>query len=437
MSYQDRTNFLTQTDALDWLFNNEFLADVHFEFNDNQIIYAHSLILATRSSLFHAQLQLSDTSIKVFCMPESNFDHYKEFLKFIYTNDCDLTNDNYQFLMKMAEKHTLHILWSMCNIFNQNLLKDKEEIPVKLFSCLSDTDTIAERFSDIIKSDEFLNIDRSIVQSLVSIDVIDETNECKIFDAIIRWAEFNCRNKNIPTSDANIRKMLKDVIKYIRFQFMTTDEFASCIAKNPGLLKFHEISDLLISISLKQNNTTGFSTIERKNIYDMSLAQEHTLVILKENSGIAIKCPSTRTIFKVSHRILLASCWVWAHAEDHLRCKLYMDDDLVLYEIELNCYRNNPLTPFNFDKKIVLIPDRKYTLELSYEQPNSTFWCRENPPATPFYETEGEVTFEFLEYGMNILRRFGFKKIKTKKNVGEEINEDSQKLQQETKSDDN
>lgn len=407
--------FDSQLEANKWLFNNQFLADVQFEFNDDQILYAHSLILATRSDVFHEQFKLCDSNVKVFCMPESKIEHYREFLKFIYTDDCDVTNDNYKFLWKIAINHDLNVLKNMC-CNHYELQKKIESVAKKTlsveYSIYTNSDTIAERFSEIIKSDELLTIDKETLETILKINSVDESNETEVFDAVMKWAEYACIQSNLSVTGANKRNVLGNLIKEIRFQYMTTDEFAACVAKHANVLTSEEITDLLVSISLKQFNKSRFSIKERNSLYDVSDVKENVLMILKDNQGELIKCPTTKAVFKVSHKILLTSCWIWAHSQDRISCKLSKEQE-ILYEYSKSSSPSAPLMSFYFDKKIVLSPDRKYTIEFSYENSNSTFWCRANSPATPFCENHGGVNFEFFEYGMNILRRLTFQQLKS------------------------
>lgn len=406
-------NFLTQHEALKWLTNNTFLADVHFVFDNNDILYAHSLILATRSNVFHTQIQLCETNIKEFHIQESNIEQYKEFLEFIYTDDCEVTENNYEYLMKLARNHSLTALVDKCmqfsESFNINNLNCENEIKAPKCSLLEDEDTIAERFSDIIKSDEFLNFDNETVYNLIKLDIVDETNESKIIDAVMEWAEYKCGKNNLTVTGLNKRNILGVIFNELRFQSMNVIDFAQCITKYSDMFTINEIADLLISIAKNKNNNSGFSAKQRKSIYNAS-ATEYTLIIRKDHPGELIRLPETKSIFKVSHRILLLSCWVWAHAQDLISCKL-RTGNIILYEGRKNASLKSPhLVAFNFVEKIILKPDCEYTLEFGYEKLESSFWCRIDPTANSFTETEGIVSFEFLEYGMNMLRRITFKK---------------------------
>ncbi len=71
-----------------YMFNNEFLSDVHFvvgEAPNQQTFPAHKYVLATGSSVFCAMLygDLARKEEDVICIPDVEPDSFKELLRFV------------------------------------------------------------------------------------------------------------------------------------------------------------------------------------------------------------------------------------------------------------------------------------------------------------------------------------------------------------------
>ena len=103
------------------MFNNSDMSDISFtcrEFaceGSETKFHAHKYVLATSSSVFYAMfygvLAERGSVIKISDTDEKSF---KEFLRFLYTDDCILTEKNVVPLLYLAKKYMVGTLTEMC-----------------------------------------------------------------------------------------------------------------------------------------------------------------------------------------------------------------------------------------------------------------------------------------------------------------------------------
>ena len=51
--------------------------------------------------------------------------------------------------------------------------------------------------------------------------------ECRLFGAVVRWAEAECQRQQLPMTFGNKQKVLGKALALIRFPLMTIEEFAA------------------------------------------------------------------------------------------------------------------------------------------------------------------------------------------------------------------
>lgn len=81
-------------------------------------------------------------------------------------------------------------------------------------------DFIDKWTKDVLKSGEFLTMDRSLLQELVERDTLN-IKEVELFKAVDCWAERECERQNLKADGPVKRQMLgEQIIKKLRFPVM-------------------------------------------------------------------------------------------------------------------------------------------------------------------------------------------------------------------------
>ncbi len=101
------------------MFNNPFMSDIKFscEGSDKKF-FAHKYVLATSSAVFYAMFygELAEKN-SVVHLSDTNEDILEEFLRFLYTDECNLSIDNAMFVLYLAKKYIVPSLAEKCTEF--------------------------------------------------------------------------------------------------------------------------------------------------------------------------------------------------------------------------------------------------------------------------------------------------------------------------------
>ena len=232
------------------MFNNPFMSDVGLCCEDSsKEFHAHKYILATSSSVFYAMFygELAEKSSVVY-LNDTNDDSLEEFLRFLYTDECNLTADNAVFVLYLAKKYIVPSLAEKCveflethlateNVFvvlEQALQFDEEKLEKKCW------DMIDMETSEAVVSGAFTEISQSTLIEFLRGESLN-VKEVDLFKAVVKWSEAECLRKEKETNATNKRAALGNAIYQIRFASMTLEEFAQNVSAS-GLLTPEEMN---------------------------------------------------------------------------------------------------------------------------------------------------------------------------------------------------
>ena len=231
------------------MFNNPFMSDIVLRCEDySKEFHAHKYVLATSSSVFHAMFyrELAEKNAVVY-LSDTNDDSLEEFLRFLYTDECNLTADNAVFVLYLAKKYIVPSLVEKCvqfletnlaaeNVFvvlEQALQFDEEKLEKKCW------DMIDMETSEAVVSDAFTDICQSTLMEFLKRESLN-VKEVDLFKAVLKWSEAECLKQEKETNGTNKRAAMGNAIYQIRFASMTLDEFAQNVSPS-ALLTAEEI----------------------------------------------------------------------------------------------------------------------------------------------------------------------------------------------------
>ncbi len=231
------------------MFNNPFMSDAKFscEGSDKKF-FAHKYVLATSSAVFYAMFygELAEKN-SVVHLSDTNEDILEEFLRFLYTDECNLSTDNALFVMYLARKYIVPSLAEKCTEFlTANLAAEnvfillrqavqfvEEEFVKKCW------DWIDLKTADVVASDAFGDINQATLAELLKRESLS-VKELDLFKAVLKWSEAECSRKGIEANPKNKRAVIGNAIYQIRFGSMTPQEFAEN-ASQSGILTSEEM----------------------------------------------------------------------------------------------------------------------------------------------------------------------------------------------------
>ncbi|KAL3121511.1 hypothetical protein niasHT_003439 [Heterodera trifolii] len=218
-------------------------ADVYFLVGDGdekELVPAHKLILKHSSDVFEAMFRFdakkekaefasADCPVEV---PDVEAAAFKMMLSFIYTDDLSgLNGNNAMAVLYAAKKYNIPSLIGsssqipiseLLNVFfafAQARLFDLENFAN---CCLA---YIGKNADDLLKSDEFLQIDQKLLCEILECDELQISGEISIWNAALLWADEKCHENGIVCSAENRRQMLGPALFKIRFPLFSQKEF--------------------------------------------------------------------------------------------------------------------------------------------------------------------------------------------------------------------
>ena len=147
---------------------------------------------------------------------------------------------------------------NVCSILEQSLLFDEDHLKQK---CLR---MIQTRSLYIFKSDSFLRVSLETLETILDCPSLS-TNELEVFKACIRWAEFQCKERDLEPSPPNKRSILEDVIYKIHIPNIPLKDFSNHVTPT-GILSVEESFDIFQYLAADDENKPDkmkFPTVAR------------------------------------------------------------------------------------------------------------------------------------------------------------------------------
>ena len=253
----------TISERTKFIFNSELLSDVKFvvpaSHNESESrksqksIPAHKFVLAISSTVFYAMFygEMAETAGTV-QLPDCDYESLLEMFRYLYSDDVKLSGSNVMQVLYLAKKYMVPSLADKCTKYLRKHLEASN-----VFSILPQ----AQKFEDkdlenqcwgviekqtqrALMSDEFLTLERSVVESVVKRDGL-KVKEVDLFKAVDRWATKKLERQG-KTLDGEVKRKIlgEKIVKAIRFSLISQKEFASVVLDCDILTKT-EICDMI------------------------------------------------------------------------------------------------------------------------------------------------------------------------------------------------
>ena len=266
--YNWQSSRTTVKERLQYMFNNEVMADVHFMVGKGpqvQRIPAHKFVLSISSAVFDAMFNGGmATSCEEIDIPDVEPSAFLALLRFLYTDEVQIGPETVMTTLYTAKKYAVPALERACVEFlKRNLCSENAFMlltQARLFDepqlaalCL---ETIDKNTSEALNAEGFTEIDLDTLCVVLERDTLG-IRECKLFCAVCRWAGAETQRQNLPVTPENQRAVLGRALSLIRFPLMTVEEFAVGAAQS-GILTDREVVELFLHFTVNPKPSVNF-----------------------------------------------------------------------------------------------------------------------------------------------------------------------------------
>ncbi|XP_067894599.1 BTB/POZ domain-containing protein 6-B isoform X3 [Heterodontus francisci] len=304
------------------MYNNELMADVHFIVGSpgsSQRVPAHKYILAVGSSVFYAMfygelaedksdIHIPDVEPAAFLIL-LNFSPLP-FCRYLYSDEIDLEADTVLASLYAAKKYIVPYLAKACVNFLETSLEAKNACVLLSQSRLFEEPELTQRCWEVIdaqaelalRSEGFCEIDLQTLEIILSRETLN-TKEVVVFEAILSWAEAECKRQGLPPSARNKRGVLGKALYIVRIPTMTLEEFANGAAQC-DLLTLEQTHDIFLWYTALKKPQLEFPTSQRKGLASQRCHRFQSSAYRSNQWRYRGRCDSIQ--FAVDKRIFIA-----------------------------------------------------------------------------------------------------------------------------------
>ncbi|KAG8514443.1 BTB/POZ domain-containing protein 6 [Galemys pyrenaicus] len=273
-SWQSCHPTLRERNAL--MFNSELMADVHFVVGPPgaaRRVPAHKYVLAVGSSVFYAMFygDLAEVKSEIH-IPDVEPAAFLILLKYMYSDEIDLEADTVLATLYAAKKYIVPALAKACVTFLETSLEAKNACVLLSQSRLFEEPELTQRCWEVIdaqaemalRSEGFCEIDWPTLEIIVRREALN-TKEAVVFEAVLSWAEAECKRQGLPVTPRNQRHVLGPVLYLVRIPTMTLEEFANGPAQSE-VLTLEETHSIFLWFTAANKPLLDFPLAKRKGL---------------------------------------------------------------------------------------------------------------------------------------------------------------------------
>ncbi|KAH7721808.1 TAZ zinc finger family protein [Aphelenchoides avenae] len=160
-------------------------------------------------------------------IPDASPDGFRELLRFIYTDEAELTDDSLESVLSLADKYLVTDLSNRCvqHVTPANVCRF---LPLaELYADLSKHcwGAALNNGDEVLSSEYFLDLPKELLVKLVGSDDL-QGDEMTVFSRAIDWAKRRLEQEGRECEPSSIRAILGDALYLIRFPLLDVNDFA-------------------------------------------------------------------------------------------------------------------------------------------------------------------------------------------------------------------
>ena len=232
-------------------------------------------------AMFYGDLAQKEPIIRLVDTDEESFE---EFLRFLYTDDCEITAENAIGVLCLAKKYLVTSLAEKCcNVLEASIEPDNVFAVLEQAIKFDEKKLEAKCWDIVTQTEVFCGVESNTLNSLLKKETLRIAAE-ELFKAVLKWVDKECARQgvNIEEDKTARRQILGDSVYEIPFLEMSQEDFEQYVSPT-GVLKdaelvriFQQFSSLdMVGLKWKQKkkqnpSLIGFSRFESRHVNNLS-----------------------------------------------------------------------------------------------------------------------------------------------------------------------
>ncbi|ODN04215.1 Kelch-like protein 18 [Orchesella cincta] len=213
---------------------------------DENAIQAHRIVLAATIPYFHAMFttDMMEAKQNEVTLKGMDYEALESLVNFAYTGRIMININNVQSIMMCASFLQLNKVKDACAKFLTRRLTSENVLGIRAFvdtlhceSVVKEADKfIQKHFLNVSRSDEFLQLSVSDVQTILGCDDLNVESEEQVYTVLMNWVR----------KDSEMRGVhLPHLLKFIRMPLLSPEFITDHVATETLIRSSHECRDLL------------------------------------------------------------------------------------------------------------------------------------------------------------------------------------------------
>lgn len=211
-----------------YMFEHQIHCDVHFRVGTHaQVLGAHRYVLESRSDVFTVMFHGPLAEKDVIDVPEIELEDFKEFLRFLYTDDGPVDADNVLVLLYSAKKYNVDTLVRRCvDFLADNLCAETACFLMEQGHIFNEDGLrktaltyISEHARTVLSGPHVHDLCKECLVHVLRSDQL-KAPETEIYECALRWASAECERRGRADSGWDRRVVLGSAFCHIRFPLL-------------------------------------------------------------------------------------------------------------------------------------------------------------------------------------------------------------------------
>uniref|UniRef100_A0A9L0TFP9 BTB domain containing 6 n=1 Tax=Equus caballus TaxID=9796 RepID=A0A9L0TFP9_HORSE len=230
--------------------------------------------------------------------------------RYMYSDEIDLEADTVLATLYAAKKYIVPALAKACVNFLETSLEAKNACVLLSQSRLFEEPELTQRCWEVIdaqaemalRSEGFCEIDWQTLEIIVTREALN-TKEAVVFEAVLNWAEAECKRQGLPVTPRNKRHVLGPALYLVRIPTMTLEEFANGAAQS-DILTLEETHNIFLWYTAANKPLLDFPLTKRKGLAPQRCHRFQSSAYRSNQWRYRGRCDSIQ--FAVDRRVFIA-----------------------------------------------------------------------------------------------------------------------------------